>query len=103
MTDIDFFSISATVLFLDISHLRFSEIDLDGYCLFCACDCKIICPNYISIFSGDGGNNDHLNSYQQQLGERLFPRVQALQPAHANKVTLSSVPTVCHDVAEFRL
>ena len=28
MTDIDFFSISATVLFLDISHLRFSEIDL---------------------------------------------------------------------------
>ncbi len=47
--------------------------------------------NVVIIFKflGDGGNNDHLNSYQQQLGERLFPRVQALQPAHANKVILT--------------
>jgi hypothetical protein len=40
----------------------------------------------ISFLSGDGGNNDHLNSHQQQLGERLFPRVQALQPTQASKV-----------------
>ena len=28
---------------------------------------------------GEGGSNDHLSHHQQQLGERLFPRVQSLR------------------------
>jgi hypothetical protein len=28
---------------------------------------------------GEGGSNEHLSHHQQQLGERLFPRVQSLR------------------------
>ncbi|KAG8228758.1 hypothetical protein J437_LFUL008199 [Ladona fulva] len=39
----------------------------------------------------DGSNNnsanDHLNGHQQQLGERLFPKVQLLRPMFAAKIT----------------
>ena len=31
--------------------------------------------------------SDHLSHHQVQLGERLFPRVQALRPNQANKIT----------------
>jgi len=36
---------------------------------------------------GEGSGNSHLSSHQQQLGERLYPRVQALQPTLAGKIT----------------
>jgi len=45
------------------------------------CDAR---PFYMN---GDGGSNDHLSNHQQQLGERLFPRVQSLRPSLANKIT----------------
>lgn len=32
-------------------------------------------------------NSDTISQYRRQLGERLFPRVRALQPALANKIT----------------
>ncbi|XP_012215812.2 E3 ubiquitin-protein ligase UBR5 isoform X2 [Linepithema humile] len=32
-------------------------------------------------------NNDHLTMHQQQLGDRLYPKVQALRPALAEKIT----------------
>ncbi|XP_046667814.1 E3 ubiquitin-protein ligase UBR5 isoform X3 [Homalodisca vitripennis] len=32
-------------------------------------------------------NNDHLSVHQQQLGDRLFPKVQALRPTFAGKIT----------------
>ncbi|CAL7941705.1 unnamed protein product [Xylocopa violacea] len=32
-------------------------------------------------------NNDHLTMHQQQLGDRLYPKVYALQPALAAKIT----------------
>ncbi|KAG7207185.1 hypothetical protein KM043_008872 [Ampulex compressa] len=32
-------------------------------------------------------NNDHLTMHQQQLGDRLYPRVHALRPALAEKIT----------------
>eukprot|EP00095_Tigriopus_kingsejongensis_P009543 maker-scaffold114_size351134-snap-gene-1.12 protein:Tk09543 transcript:maker-scaffold114_size351134-snap-gene-1.12-mRNA-1 annotation:"e3 ubiquitin-protein ligase hyd" len=41
-------------------------------------------PFYLN---GVGGSNDHLSHHQTQLGERLFPRVQALRPILANKIT----------------
>jgi len=37
--------------------------------------------------TGETGNNSHLSSHQQQLGERIYPRVQALQPTLAGKIT----------------
>jgi E3 ubiquitin-protein ligase EDD1 len=37
--------------------------------------------------NGEGGSNDHLSNHQQQLGERLFPRVQSLRPSLASKIT----------------
>ena len=37
--------------------------------------------------NGEGGSNDHLSNHQQQLGERLFPRVQSLRPTLASKIT----------------
>ena len=36
---------------------------------------------------GEGGTNDHLSHHQQQLGERLYPRVHVLQPSLAGKIT----------------
>jgi len=33
------------------------------------------------------GTNDHLNPHQQQLGERIYPRVQVMQPGNASKIT----------------
>ena len=39
------------------------------------------------LLLGEGGTNDHLSHHQQQLGERLFPRVQVLQPSLAGKIT----------------
>lgn len=33
------------------------------------------------------GSNDHLNPHQQQLGERIYPRVQVMQPGNASKIT----------------
>ncbi|KAK7870183.1 hypothetical protein R5R35_012737 [Gryllus longicercus] len=33
------------------------------------------------------GNNDHLTLHQQQLGERLYPKVHALRPSFAGKIT----------------
>ena len=41
-------------------------------------------PFYIN---GEGGTNDHLSHHQQQLGERLSPRVHVLQPSLASKIT----------------
>merc|ERR1719147_532971 len=38
-------------------------------------------------FNGEGGSNDHLSHHQQQLGDRLFPRVQSLRPSLASKIT----------------
>ena len=35
---------------------------------------------------GEGGTNDHLSRHQQQLGERLSPRVHVLQPSLASKI-----------------
>ncbi|XP_058797650.1 E3 ubiquitin-protein ligase hyd isoform X2 [Phymastichus coffea] len=32
-------------------------------------------------------NNDHLTMHQQQLGDRLYPKVYALRPTHAEKIT----------------
>ena len=37
--------------------------------------------------NGEEGSNDHLSNHQQQLGERLFPRVQSLRPSLASKIT----------------
>ncbi|XP_067014137.2 E3 ubiquitin-protein ligase UBR5 isoform X4 [Anabrus simplex] len=37
--------------------------------------------------AGSSGNNDHLSLHQQQLGERLYPKVQALRPSFAGKIT----------------
>jgi len=37
--------------------------------------------------NGEGGSNEHLSNHQQQLGERLFPRVQSLRPSLASKIT----------------
>ena len=37
--------------------------------------------------NGEGGSNDGLSHHHQQLGERLFPRVQALRPTLASKIT----------------
>ncbi|XP_075236131.1 E3 ubiquitin-protein ligase hyd isoform X1 [Lycorma delicatula] len=34
-----------------------------------------------------GGSNDHLSLHQQQLGERLYPKVLALRPSFADKIT----------------
>ena len=39
------------------------------------------------ILKGEGGTNDHLSHHQQQLGERLYPRVHVLQPSLASKIT----------------
>ncbi|XP_063230682.1 E3 ubiquitin-protein ligase UBR5 isoform X3 [Bacillus rossius redtenbacheri] len=36
---------------------------------------------------GQAGHNEHLTLHQQQLGDRLFPKVQALRPNLANKIT----------------
>lgn len=33
------------------------------------------------------GNNEHLTLHQQQLGERLYPKVAAMQPKDASKIT----------------
>merc|ERR1719195_820552 len=38
-------------------------------------------------FNNEGGNNEHLSHHQQQLGERLYPRVQSLRPNLAGKIT----------------
>ena len=38
-------------------------------------------------FNGEGGSNDQLSHHQQQLGDRLFPRVQSLRPSLASKIT----------------
>ncbi|CAB3231410.1 unnamed protein product [Arctia plantaginis] len=40
-------------------------------------------------YSGErpGGHNDHLTLHQAQLGERLYPRVHALHPTFAGKIT----------------
>ena len=38
-------------------------------------------------FNGEGGSNEHLSHHQQQLGDRLFPRVQSLRPSLATKIT----------------
>ena len=38
-------------------------------------------------FNNEGGNNDHLSQHQQQLGDRLYPRVQSLRPNMAAKIT----------------
>lgn len=32
-------------------------------------------------------SNDHLTMHQQQLGDRLYPKVYALRPTHAEKIT----------------
>ncbi|KAJ9581589.1 hypothetical protein L9F63_023236, partial [Diploptera punctata] len=37
--------------------------------------------------SGGGGHNEHLTLHQQQLGDRLFPKVQMLRPTFASKIT----------------
>ena len=43
---------------------------------------------YVPIIkTGEGGSNDHLSHHQQQLGERLSPRVHVLQPTLASKIT----------------
>lgn len=39
------------------------------------------------VLLGIGGSNDHLSHHQTQLGERLFPRVQALRANWAHKIT----------------
>ncbi|XP_046991563.1 E3 ubiquitin-protein ligase UBR5 [Schistocerca americana] len=36
---------------------------------------------------GASGGNDHLTHHQQQLGERLYPKVHALRPSFAGKIT----------------
>ena len=38
-------------------------------------------------FNNEGGNNEHLSHHQQQLGERLYPRVQSLRPSLSGKIT----------------
>merc|ERR1719458_478678 len=38
-------------------------------------------------FNNEGGSNDHLSHHQQQLGDRLYPRVQSLRPNMAGKIT----------------
>ena len=37
--------------------------------------------------SGSGGYNEHLTLHQQQLGDRLYPKVQLLRPTFASKIT----------------
>jgi len=37
--------------------------------------------------SNNQTNNDHLSVHQQQLGDRLYPKVQALRPTFAGKIT----------------
>ncbi|XP_054273224.1 E3 ubiquitin-protein ligase UBR5 isoform X2 [Macrosteles quadrilineatus] len=37
--------------------------------------------------SNNQPNNDHLSVHQQQLGDRLYPKVQALRPTFAGKIT----------------
>lgn len=37
--------------------------------------------------SSSQGGNEHLTLHQQQLGERLFPKVASLRPNMASKVT----------------
>ncbi|XP_021934340.1 E3 ubiquitin-protein ligase UBR5 isoform X2 [Zootermopsis nevadensis] len=36
---------------------------------------------------GNSGHNEHLTLHQQQLGDRLYPKVQLLRPSFANKIT----------------
>ncbi|PSN30861.1 hypothetical protein C0J52_20667 [Blattella germanica] len=36
---------------------------------------------------GGGGHNEHLTLHQQQLGDRLYPKVQLLRPTFASKIT----------------
>merc|ERR1719480_499581 len=38
-------------------------------------------------FNNEGGSNEHLSHHQQQLGDRLYPRVQSLRPNLAGKIT----------------
>ena len=42
---------------------------------------------FLHFITGEGGTNDHLSHHQQQLGERLAPRVHVLQPNLASKIT----------------
>lgn len=37
--------------------------------------------------SGSSGHNEHLTLHQQQLGDRLYPKVQLLRPTFASKIT----------------
>jgi E3 ubiquitin-protein ligase EDD1 len=37
--------------------------------------------------SGSSGYNEHLTLHQQQLGDRLYPKVQVLRPTFASKIT----------------
>lgn len=36
---------------------------------------------------GSSGYNEHLTLHQQQLGDRLYPKVQLLRPTFASKIT----------------
>lgn len=36
---------------------------------------------------GSSGHNEHLTLHQQQLGDRLYPKVQLLRPTFASKIT----------------
>lgn len=37
--------------------------------------------------ASEGGNNDHLSSHQQQLGERIYNKVFTIHPTNAGKIT----------------
>lgn len=44
-------------------------------------------PNQPVNNSGAVNRNDHLSSQQQQLGDRLYPRVYNLHPTFAGRIT----------------
>ena len=37
--------------------------------------------------NNEGGSNEHLSHHQQQLGDRLYPRVSSIRPNMAGKIT----------------
>lgn len=43
--------------------------------------------SFISGEVADARANEHLNQHQQQFGERLYPRVHAIHPTYASKIT----------------
>nr|CAD7394223.1 unnamed protein product [Timema cristinae] len=50
-------------------------------------DARPFSPSSPDGSSGVQNSNDHLTLHQQQLGDRLYPKVQALRPSFASKIT----------------